>query len=160
MKTKPVPEGYEGAIPYLRCRNAAGALAFYKKAFGAVEAMRLTMPDGKLGHAEFKIGGAVIMLSDEFPEMGVLGPQAIGGSPVTVLIYVADVDAFVAGATVAGATVVNPVADQFYGDRNCRLADPFGHSWMFATRQENLTPEEQIRRAEALFAKKAPAAGK
>jgi PhnB protein len=154
MKAKPIPVGYEGATPYLYCRNAAAALKFYKKAFGAKERMRMEMPGGKIGHAEIKIGGANIMLADEFPDMGVLGPQSIGGSPVTVLIYVTDVDALVARAVAAGVKVVNPLADQFYGDRNCKMTDPFGHSWMFATRKEDLSPEEMQKRADALFAKK------
>jgi PhnB protein len=154
MKAKPIPVGYEGATPYLYCRNAAGAIEFYKKAFGATEVMHMPMPDGKIGHAEIKIGGATIMLADEFPDHGVLGPQSIGGSPVTVLIYVTDVDALVARAVAAGVKVVNPLADQFYGDRNCKMTDPFGHSWMFATRKEDLSPEETQKRADALFAKK------
>jgi PhnB protein len=154
MKIKPIPDGFEGATPYLYCRNAAGAIEFYKKAFGATELSRMAMPGGKIGHAEIKIGGAIIMLADEFPERGVLGPQSIGGSPVTVVIYVADVDALVARATAAGAKVWSPLADQFYGDRNCGLTDPFGHSWMFATRKENLSPAETQKRAAALFAKK------
>jgi PhnB protein len=154
MKTKPIPDGYEAATPYLYCRNAGGAIEFYKTAFGATEVMRMAMPGGKIGHAEIKIGSATLMLADEFPDMGVLGPQSIGGSPVTILIYVADVDALVARAVAAGVKVVSPLADQFYGDRNCKMTDPFGHSWMFATRKENLTPEEQLKRADALFGKK------
>src|SRR5476649_679837 len=128
MKTKPIPDGYEGATPYLHCRNATAALKFYKAAFGAKERMRMEMPTGKIGHAEIKIGTATIMLADEFPDMGVLGPQSIGGSPVTVLIYVKDVDAFAARAQAAGAKVMMRPTDQFYGDRNCKLSDPFGHT--------------------------------
>ena len=154
MNPKPIPDGYEAATPYLYLRNAVTAIEFYQTAFGATEVMRMAMPGGKIGHAEIKIGSAPIMLADEFPDMGILGPQSIGGSPVTLLIYVADVDALVARAVAAGAKVVNPLADQFYGDRNCKLTDPFGHSWMFATRKENLTPAEQLKRADALFAKK------
>lgn len=154
MKTKPIPAGYEGATPYLYCRNAAAAIKFYQKAFGATERMRMAMPTGKIGHAEIRIGGANIMLADEFPDMGVLGPQSIGGSPVTVLIYVKNVDALVKRAAAAGAKVLSPVADQFYGDRNCKLRDPSGHLWMFATRKENLTPKQQLKRAAALFGKK------
>src|SRR5882724_12175604 len=108
MKTKPIPDGYEGATPYLYCRNATAALAFYKKAFGAKERIRMAMPTGKIGHAEIKIGGANIMLADEFPDMGVLGPQSIGGSPVTVLIYVKDVDALVKRAVAVGAKIICP----------------------------------------------------
>jgi PhnB protein len=154
MKAKPIPAGYEGATPYLYCRNAASAMEFYKKAFGATEVMHMPMPGGKIGHAEMKIGGATFMLADEFPEHGVLGPQSIGGSPVTVLIYVTDVDALVARAIAAGAKVVSPLADQFYGDRNCKMTDPFGHSWMFATRQEDVSLEEQHKCAAALFGNK------
>ena len=154
MKAKPIPVGYESATPYLYCRKATAALAFYKKAFGARERMRMEMPGGKIGHAEFKIGAANIMLADEFPDMGVLGPESIGGSPVTVLIYVKDVDALVKCAVAAGAKIICPLGDQFYGDRNCKLRDPFGHSWMFATRKENLTPKQQLKRAAALFGKK------
>jgi len=154
MKAKPIPDGYEGATPYLHCRDAAGAIKFYKQAFGAKERMRMEMPTGRIGHAEIKIGGAAIMLADEFPDMGVLGPQSIGGSSVTVLLYVRNVDALVRRAVAAGAKVLSPVADQFYGDRNCKLRDPFGHVWMFATRKENLTPKEQLKRADALFGNK------
>jgi PhnB protein len=154
MKINPIPKGYESATPYLYCRNAAKALAFYKKAFGAKERMRMTMPGGKIGHAEIKIASANIMLADEFPDMDVRGPQSIGGSPVTVLIYVKNVDAFVKRAVAAGAKALYPVADQFYGDRNCKLLDPFGHSWMFASRKENLTSKQQLKRADALFGKK------
>jgi PhnB protein len=151
MKAKPIPVGFTGATPYLCCRDAAEAIEFYKQAFGATELMRMAMPGGKIGHAEIKIGGAVIKLADEFPEMGVLGPQSIGSSPVTVLIYVEDVDALVARAVAAGAKVLSPLADQFYGDRNCKLSGPAGHLWMFATRKENLSVAEQLKRAAALF---------
>jgi len=154
MKARPIPKGYEGSTPYLYCRNAAKALDFYKKAFGAKERMRMAMPTGKIGHAEIEIGRAKIMLADEFPDMNVLGPKSIGGTPVTVLIYVKNVDAFVKRAVKAGAKIVCPLGDQFYGDRNCKLVDPFGHAWMFATRKENLTPKQQLKRAGELFGKK------
>ena len=154
MKAKPIPRGYESAIPYLYCRNAVKALAFYKKAFGATERIRMAMPTGKIGHAEIQVAGAKIMLADEFKDMNVLGPQSIGGTPVTVLIYVRDVDAFAKRAVKAGAKIVYPPSDQFYGDRNCKLIDPFGHAWMFASRKENLTPKQQLKRAAALFGTK------
>jgi len=154
MKPNPIPDDKQGATPYLQCRNAAGAIAFYQQAFGATELMRMAMPDGKIGHAEIKIGSAHIMLADEFPEMGLLGPQSIGGSPVTVLIYVEDVDGLVARAVAAGAKVLSPLADQFYGDRNCKLCDPSGHLWMFATRKEDVSIAEQLQRAAVLFAAK------
>src|SRR6266478_3024499 len=120
MPAKPIPDGYEGAMPYLICRDAAHAIEFYKKAFGAAERERITMPDGKVGHAEIKISGAILMLADEFPNMGARSPQSLGGTAVSILIYVEDVDAFVARAVAAGAKVIQPPADQFYGDRNCK----------------------------------------
>ena len=153
-KPNPIPHGYEGATPYLRCRKAASAIEFYKKAFGATELYRITMPDGRVGHAEIKISRAIVMLSDEFPEMNIVGPETIGGSSVTILIYVEDVDAFAEHAAANGAKVTTPPADQFYGDRNCKITDPFGHEWMFATRKEEVSHEEQRKRADAMFGKK------
>jgi PhnB protein len=147
----PIPEEYQGATPYLCIRDCAAAIEFYKKAFGATEVMRLAQPDGKLGHAEIKIGGAAIMLADEFPEFGVHSPKTIGGSPVTIHLYVENVDAFFAKAVDAGAIVKQTVKDEFYGDRSCRLEDPFGHSWSFATHIEDVSPEEMQRRFDAFF---------
>jgi PhnB protein len=149
MAVKAIPEGYEAAIPYLSCRNAASAIDFYKKAFGATELMRMAQPDGKVGHAEIQIGTAKLMLADEFPEMGVQSPQSIGGTPVGIHIYVADVDALASRAAAAGARIDRPAADQFYGDRSVTLTDPFGHRWFFATHKEDLSPEEMKRRSEA-----------
>jgi PhnB protein len=149
MAVKPIPDGYNQAIPYLACRNAAKALEFYAKAFGATEQMRMAAPDGKIGHAEIKIGNALIMLSDEYPEMKVLSPQTIGGTPVGIHIYVPDVDALNTRAIAAGATVERAIADQFYGDRSVTLLDPFGHRWFFATHVEDVAPDEMKRRAEA-----------
>ena len=149
--TKPIPTGYEGATPYLCCRDTAAAIAFYKKAFGATELYRIPMPDGKVGHAEIKIGGAIIMLSDEFPDFGSVSPAALGGTPVNTLIYVADVDAFAARAIGAGAKVLEPLEDKFYGDRSFKMADPAGHVWMFATRKEDVPPEEIQKRAAQMF---------
>jgi PhnB protein len=149
MAVKPIPDGYNQAIPYLACRNAAKALEFYAKAFGATEQMRMAAPDGKIGHAEIKIGNALIMLSDEYPEMKVLSPQTIGGTPVGIHIYVPDVDALNKRAIAAGATVEREIANQFYGDRSVTLTDPFGHRWFFATHVEDVAPDEMKRRAEA-----------
>jgi PhnB protein len=149
---KAIPEGSEGATPYLSIKGASDAIEFYKKAFGATEIMRMAGPDGKIGHAEIKIGKAKIMLADEFPEMGFLSPRTLGGSPVTIHIYVEDVDALAAQAEAAGAKVRRPVADQFYGDRAGAFEDPFGHVWHFATHIEDVPPEEMRKRAAAFSA--------
>src|SRR5882724_12816364 len=123
-KAKPIPDGYHTVTPYLIIKNAADAIEFYKKAFGATELFRMDQPDGRIGHAEIKIGDAPIMLSDEFPEEGVRSPATLGGSPVAIHLYVPDVDALVARAVVAGAKLQRPIADQFYGDRSATLLDP------------------------------------
>ena len=141
------PTYHAAAIPYLMVRGAAEALAFYTKAFGAEETMRFPMPDGKIGHAEIRIEGAPVFLADESPEAAMRSPQQLGGTTVTVSIYVEDVDSIAQRASDAGAKVLRPVADQFYGDRVGVLKDPFGHSWSFASRIEDLTPEEMRRRA-------------
>jgi PhnB protein len=150
-EVKPIPDGYQGATPYLSIRGAASAIDFYKDAFGATEEMRMGDPNGKIGHAEIKIGEARIMLADECPEMGFRSPQEYGGSPVTIHIYVNDVDKMVSHAIAAGAKVLKPVEDQFYGDRAGKLEDPFGHVWYIATHKEDVPPEELKRRAAALF---------
>jgi PhnB protein len=147
---KPIPEGHEGAIPYLSVSNASEAIAFYKNAFGAVEALCIAH-EGKVGHAELTIGEARIMLCDEFPDHEALSPHTIGGTPVMIHLYVADVDAFTARAVNAGLKILRPVADQFYGDRGGKFEDPFGHRWWIATRKEDIPPEELKRRAAALF---------
>ena len=134
-------------------KDAARAIEFYKKAFGAIELMRMTQQDGRIGHAEIKIGDSPIMLADEFPEMGARSPEALGGSPVSVLLYVQDVDAVFNQAVAAGAKVTRPVKDQFYGDRSGGVTDPFGHQWHIATHKEDVTPEEMKRRQEAFFKK-------
>lgn len=152
-QVKPIPEGFEGATPYLYIKGAAQALDFYKKAFGATEVMRMAGPDGRVGHAEIKIGKAMIMLADEFPEMDVLSPRTLGGSPVTIHLYVEDVDALANQATTAGVKVLRPVADQFYGDRGGMFEDPFGHRWFFATHKEDISAEEMQKRAAAQAAK-------
>ena len=147
--TKPIPDGYHAITPYLIVSGAAKALDFYAQAFGAVERDRMQDPSGKVRHAEITIGGACVMLADEHPEIGALSPATVGGSPVNLHLYVEDVDAFVARAVAAGATLTRPVADQFYGDRVGGITDPFGHRWSIATHKEDLTAEEIRRRAAA-----------
>jgi PhnB protein len=147
---KPIPAGYRSITPYLAIKGAAQAIDFYKKVFGAIEAMRMPQPDGRVGHAELVIGDSKIMLADEFDEMAFRGPGAFGGSPVHLHLYVEDVDAVFARAIGAGAKEIRPVQDQFYGDRLGTLSDPFGHVWHVATHKEDLTPQEIQRRAAAL----------
>ena len=149
-KVRPIPKGYYTVTPYLIVNGAANALNFYKRAFDAEELMRVADPSGKVGHAEIKIGNSPIMLADEFPEMGYRGPQSLGGSPVSILLYVEDVDAQFNRAVAAGAKVRKPVADQFYGDRSGTLEDPFGHIWTIATHKVDLTFEEIRKRAAAV----------
>jgi PhnB protein len=150
-KAKAIPDGFYGAIPYLCCQDAARAIDFYKQAFGATEVMRLAEPSGRIGHAEIKIGEAVIMLADEYPEMGVRSPLSLGGTPVAIHLYVSDVDALAERAVAAGATVLRPVADQFYGDRSGTISDPFGHRWFLATHTEDVSPQEMRQRYDALM---------
>jgi PhnB protein len=147
-QVKPVPDGYQSITPYLIIRGAARAIEFYKSVFGAVELMRLPAFEGKIGHAELRIGSSVVMLADEYPEMDARSPEAFGGSPVGLLVYIDDVDAVVARALAAGATLKQAVEDKFYGDRSGSIADPFGHVWHVSTHQEDLTPDEVRRRAE------------
>jgi PhnB protein len=149
---KAIPEGFEGATPYLSIKGAAAAIEFYRKAFGATETMRMAGPDGRIGHAEIKIGKAHIMLADEYPEMSFLSPLTLGGTPVAIHIYVEDVDALAAQAQSAGIKLLRPVADQFYGDRVAQFEDPFGHKWHFATRKEDVSTEEMRKRAAAFSA--------
>jgi len=149
-KVKPVPDGYHTVTPYLICNDATHAIDFYKKAFGASELLRIPAPGGKVGHAEIKIGDSPIMLADEHPEMGALSPQSVGGSPVSILLYVDDVDAVVARAVAAGAKLTRAVEDKFYGDRSGSLTDPAGHIWHVSTHKEDLSSEEIKRRGEAL----------
>src|SRR5262249_19741898 len=137
--------------PYLIVKDAARAIDFYKKAFGATELMRFEGPGRKVGHAEVKIGDSVVMLADEFPEMGARGPESLGGSPVGILLYVEDVDARFNQAVAAGATVERPLKDQFYGDRSGTVTDPFGHKWTLATHKEDVSEEEMHRRHEAFL---------
>jgi PhnB protein len=151
---KAIPAGYRTVTPYLTIKNGAKALEFYKKAFGATEIYKLMMPDGRLGHAEIRLGDSMIMLGDEFPEYGGKAPDTLGGSPVSIYLYVEDVDAFFKRALAAGAKERKPVMDQFYGDRSGQLEDPFGHLWWVATHKEDVTPEEIQKRAQAMFAGK------
>lgn len=150
-KVKPIPDGRAHATPYLCCKGAARAIEFYKKAFGAVEVSRIGMPDGRVGHAEIKIGAADIMLADEFPEMGVLSPQTLGGSPVFIHLYFEVVDAVARQAVAAGAKLLRKLEDQFYGDRSGKLEDPFGHVWGIATHIEDVSHEEMQLRSAALY---------
>jgi PhnB protein len=152
MAVKYIPDGYHTATPYLIIKGAAKALDFYKKAFGATELMRMQGPDGKVGHAEIKIGNSPIMLADEFPEMGYKSPQSLGGSPISIMLYVENVDNTVEQAVAEGAKIAIPLKDQFYGDRNGTIHDPFGHVWTISTHIEDVSPEEMQRRAEALHA--------
>lgn len=146
---KPIPEGCQGAIPYLSVRNASQAISFYKRAFGAVEKLCIGHA-GTIGHAELEIGQARIMLSDEFPDHDALSPQTIGGTPIMIHLYVEDVDAFTRRAVVEGLKVLRPVEDQFYGDRGGKFEDPFGHRWWIATHKEDIPVEELKKRAAAL----------
>lgn len=139
---KPIPEGMHSLTPHLVCAGAAEAIEFYKRAFDAVELGRIPAPDGKLMHAMVRISDSTLMLVDEFPQYGSIGPKALKGSPVTIHLYVEDVDATVKQAESAGAKVTMPVADMFWGDRYGRVEDPFGHQWSVATHTRDVTPEE------------------
>lgn len=147
---KPIPEGYHNVTAYLVVQGAAAAIDFYKKVFGAVETVRMPQPDGRIAHAELKLGDSVIMLADEFPEMEAVSPKALGNSPVGLLLYVNDVDSTVEHAVALGAQVKRPVADQFYGDRTGTIEDPFGHKWTLARHMEDVSPEEMKRRMAAM----------
>jgi PhnB protein len=146
---RPIPEGYEGPTAYLIVEGAAAAIDFYKKAFGAKELGRFPNPDGKIGHADLMIGKGHIMLADASPEMGAKAPGAYGGTPVSLCVYVENVDEVVARAVAAGAKLTRPVADQFYGDRSGGLTDPFGHVWYLMTHVEDVSHEEMQRRMAA-----------
>jgi PhnB protein len=148
-KVKPIPDGYHSVTPYLIFSGASDAIAFYKTALGASEVLRIGGPDGRVGHAELQLGGSRIMLADEHPEIGALSPKTIGGSPVSIHLYVEDVDAAVARAVAAGAKHNPPGAEQIYGDRTGGIEDPFGYRWYIATHKEDLTAEEINRRAAA-----------
>ncbi len=142
----PIPEGYPRITPYLSVAGAAAAVEFYTQVFGATERMRLPGPGGTIGHCELQLGDSLIMLADETPEIGFRSPTTLGGSPVTISVYVEDVDEVVSRTVQAGATVVRPVEDQFYGDRTGQFDDPFGHRWSVASHVEDVPPEEMERR--------------
>ena len=148
-RVQAIPEGYEGPTAYLIVDGAAAAIDFYKKAFGAKETARFLNPDGKVGHADVSIGGGHVMLADPAPAMGIKGPEAYGGSPVSLCIYVEDVDKVVAQAVAAGAKLTRPVATQFYGDRSGGVTDPFGHVWYVMTHVEDVSLEEMQKRMAA-----------
>ena len=154
MAVRKIPEGYHSVTPYLICKDAGRALEYYKKAFEAEELSRHEMPDGKIGHAEIKIGDSPVMLADEFPEMNALSPLTIGNSPVSLMVYVEDVDAVFKRAIAAGGKETRAVANQFYGDRLGMMTDPFGHVWSIATHVEDVPPEEMKRRADEEARKK------
>jgi PhnB protein len=158
MGIKPIPDGYRTATPYLIVKGAAEAIEFYQRAFGATELMRMADPKGRVGHAEIRIGDSVIMLADEYPEMGHRGPRSLGGSSVSILLYLEDVDTVFERALKAGARAQRPVQNQFYGDRSGTLEDPFGHVWTIATHVEDVPEEELKRRAEAVMKSSASAA--
>ncbi len=149
MTVNYIPDGYHSITPYLILSNAAQGLEYYKQAFGAVELLRLSDPAGKVMHAEIRIGNSVIMLADEFPEIDAHSPTTLKGTPVSLMIYVEDVDSQFDRAIKSGATIRRPVTDQFYGDRNGILVDPFGHVWTISTHKEDLTPEEIQERTRA-----------
>ena len=152
MAVKPIPEGYHSVTPYLAVDDAAGAIEYYKKAFGAKERVRMDAPDGKIGHAELEIGDSLVMLSDPFPDASTRPPSKLGGTSASVFLYVKDVDAVVGKAVKAGATVTMEVADQFWGDRFGSIKDPFGHVWSIATHVEDVAPEEMAERAKQAMA--------
>lgn len=149
-KVKPIPDAYHRVTPYLVVEGAAKAIEFYTKVFGAKEQMRMPAPGGKIGHAELKIGDSVVMLADANPQMGYKSPGALGGSPISLLLYVENADDSVKRAVAAGAKVVRPVENQFYGDRMGGIEDPFGHQWYVATHVEDVSPEEMKRRMAAM----------
>jgi PhnB protein len=148
----PIPDSYPRVTPYLYVDGAEAAIDFYVRVFGAVERMRMNAPDGRVAHAELAIGDGLIMVSDEFPDYGALAPGSIGGSPVTMAVYVEDVDAVCDAAIAAGATAKVPVKDEFYGDRVGMFIDPFGHGWHVATHIEDVSPEDMRARMEAQLA--------
>jgi len=150
---KAIPEGYYTVTPHLVVKDAGGAIEFYKKAFGAEEVFRMPGPGGKVMHAELKIGNSHVMINDEMPDYGALGPQSIGGTPVTLHLYVNDVDSTFKRAIAAGGKEEMAVADMFWGDRYGKLVDPFGHKWSVATHKEDVSPEECARRMEKEFGK-------
>ena len=154
MAVNPIPSGYAGVTPYLIVRDAERALAFYQEVFNAKETLRLDYPDGKVAHAELAIGEGYVMLSEEMPER-FRGPLSFGGTPVSLLVYVRDVDAVYAKAIAAGAENKSPVADQFYGDRSGTIVDPFGHVWSIATHKKDMTQDEMRQAMESMHSEEA-----
>lgn len=149
-KVSAIPAGYHSVTPYLIIDGAAAAIEFYKKAFGATEVLRMPSPDGRIGHAEITVGDSHVMLADESREMNARAPRSVGGSPVSLLLYVEDVDRVVERAVAAGAKLVRPVEDKFYGDRMGGIEDPFGHQWYVGTHIEDVSPEEMKKRMAAM----------
>jgi PhnB protein len=147
---KAIPDGYRSVTPYLMVNGAGEAIEFYKRAFNARERGRVPGPGGKIMHAELEIGDSVVMLADEFPQMGALGPASIGGTPVLIHLYVENVDAMFAQAIAAGGKQERPISNQFYGDRSGGLIDPFGHKWHLATHIEDVSPDELQRRMQEM----------
>jgi PhnB protein len=150
MPVTPIPDGYGAVMPYLIVDGAARAIEFYKTVLGAAERLRMAAPGDKVGHAELTVGGSVIMLADEHPEIGAVGPRTVGGSPVGIMVYLPDVDAAVARAVAAGGKVVSPAENKFYGDRSATIEDPFGHKWYLSTHVEDVPPDEMERRVAAM----------
>ena len=150
MSVQPIPEGYQRVTPYLHVDGAAAAIEFYTTVLGAEERMRMPGPDGRIGHAELQFGDSVVMLADEVPDMGALGPKSVGGTPFSLHLYVEDVDGIFAKAVAAGAKELRAVENQFYGDRSGQFEDPFGHHWNVATHVEDVSPEEMAKRMEAM----------
>lgn len=150
MAVKPIPDGYTEITPYLFIDGASAAIDYYKTVFGAQERMRLPGPDGKIGHAELTIGNSVLMLADESADMGALGPKSVGGTAVSLMVYVPDVDATFKTAIANGGKELQAVDDKFYGDRSGEFEDPFGHRWSVATHVEDVPPDEMAKRAAAL----------
>ena len=153
MAVRPIPDGYQAVTPYLIVDGAAQALEFYKQVFGATERMRMAAPNGRIGHAEMRIGDSAVMLADEVPDMGYRGPKAYGGSALSLMLYVDDVDATFRRALAAGAIERRAVQNQFYGDRSGTLEDPFGHTWTVSTHVEDIAPDEMARRSEEAMQK-------
>ncbi|HEX8854411.1 MAG TPA: VOC family protein [Thermoleophilaceae bacterium] len=152
MAALPIPEGYHSVTPYLAVDNAAQAIDFYTRAFGAQERMRMDAPEGKIGHAELQLGDSILMLSDPFPQSNTKAPKELGGTTVTLFLYVDDVDAVVQQAVDAGATLTGAVENMFWGDRSGSVTDPFGHQWQLATHVEDVPPDEMARRAREAMA--------
>ena len=148
--TKPIPDGYPRVTPYLIVDGASDAIDFYRDVLGATERMRRDSPGDKVGHAELEFGESIVMLADEFPDMGARGPRSVGGTPVTIHLYVEDVDDVFRRAVEAGAKPLREPEDKFYGDRGGEFEDPFGHRWSIATHVEDVSPEEMEKRAAAM----------